>query len=570
MEVVLAFIYDCSGNVLLAKRPEGKSYGGLWEFPGGKIEDGETPEQATLRELAEELDILVVPTTVHPSYEFVNDKGTNIRFFPVTCEWNGGPITLNEHQRVAFVPISDVESWSLAPPDYDALKYLQRGKELKDFTYLRIEHYSFHPEVRAAADILVDHIASGKSFLKDRPGWTSAARKLVASLWMREGDMFRFGTKKDYFSAGSRKQVWLTPRTLQLFKAMLDLGWVSKTCDAIPPEYAKKQKGGLVTIYCRSLVFTKLLENLKEEDVEVDEDTPWVELKDDKRALLLLPTKYVNSDSYRRTADVLQRHYNLLINSSISKDGSSSSTTKVDPLWLRYQRKWIGNTGNGGRFYSAFVNLPKEERLAITINSQPVGSWDFSQLHPTLLLLLEHGVGYEPNMFSTGDIYSMPEYPHIPRSGHKTFINTIFNAKSKDAAARSIATARTWYDLFDDCWVVKTYKKNERRDGEPVWPEKPLTAARRYIDDFLFRHPAFQNVAYKGLWGDLQLLDSSIMEEAMDRCTQRDIPVLPVHDELVCPVDSKDAVQQILIDSLHAVTHGKFSSHTPKMTWSEN
>lgn len=123
MEVVLAFISDSCGNVLIAQRPDGKSYGGLWEFPGGKIEDGETPEQATVRELAEELDILVVPTNVHPSYQFVNDKGTNIRFYPVSCEWNGGPITVNEHQGIRFVPIEEVESWSLAPPDYDALKY---------------------------------------------------------------------------------------------------------------------------------------------------------------------------------------------------------------------------------------------------------------------------------------------------------------------------------------------------------------------------------------------------------------------------------------------------------------
>ena len=123
--------------------------------------------------------------------------------------------------------------------------------------------------------------------------------------------------------------------------------------------------------------------------------------------------------------------------------------------------------------------------------------------------------------------------------------------------------------MFDDCWVVKTYKKNERRDGETVWPEKPLTAARTYIDDFLFRHPSFKNVAYKGLWGDLQLLDSSIMEEAIDRCTQQEIPALPVHDELVCPLDSKGVVKQILIDSFHTVTQSKFSSHTPKMTWSE-
>ena len=65
-----------------------------------------------------------------------------------------------------------------------------------------------------------------------------------------------------------------------------------------------------------------------------------------------------------------------------------------------------------------------------------------------------------------------------------------------------------------------------------MWPEKPLEAARAYIDAFLFRHPAFEKVAYKSLWGDLQLLDSSIMEEAMHRCNLRGIPVLPVHDEL--------------------------------------
>ena len=440
----------------------------------------------------------------------------------------------------------------------------------KDFTYLRIEHYSGHPEVRAAADILVEHIASGKSFLKDKSGWTRAARKLVASVWMREGDMFRFGTNKNYFSAGKRQQVWLTKKTLFLFNAMVELEWVVKARDAIPPKYAKKREGGVAAIYARKKTFKDLLASLTEADVEADNEIPLVELRDNEGVLLPLPTKYVNSDSYRRTIDVLQRHYNLLINNNIYMSTTSSNPSKVDSLLLKYQRKWTGNTGIGGRFYSAFVNLPKEERLAITINGQTVGSWDFSQLHPTLLLLLEHGVGYEPNLFSTGDIYSMPEYPDIPRSGHKQFINTIFNAKSKVSAARSIATAHMWYDLFDDCWVVKTYKKNERRDGESVWPEKPLEAAKRYIDDFLFRHPAFENVAYRGLWGQLQLLDSSIMEEAIDRCTQLEISVLPVHDELVCPSDSKDAVQQILVDSFHAVTQGKFSSHTPKMTWSEN
>ena len=283
-----------------------------------------------------------------------------------------------------------------------------------------------------------------------------------------------------------------------------------------------------------------------------------------------LPAKYIESEGYRKTVAVLQRHYQLLVTSDVKSLTSSTSTYEgIGPLMLKYQRKWKGNTGNGGRFYSPFVSMPKDERLTITINNQSVGSWDFSQLHPTLLLLLEHGVGVEPNMFSTGDIYSMPEYPDIPRSGHKTLINTIFNAKSKESAAKSIATARMWYDLFDDCWVLQTYKNNERRDGDPVWPEKPLEAAKTYIGDFLFRHPSFKNVAYKGLWGDLQLLDSSIMEEAMHRCNLRGIPVLPVHDELVAQRTKKEEVRQILVSSFHKVTKSKFVGFTPKMLWWE-
>ena len=84
-----------------------------------------------------------------------------------------------------------------------------------------------------------------------------------------------------------------------------------------------------------------------------------------------------------------------------------------------------------------------------------------------------------------------------------------------------------------------------------------------------YSDPAFENVAYKGLWGDLQLLDSSIMEEAMLRCSSRGIPVLPVHDELVVPRIKKEEVRQILVSSFHKVTKSKFVGFTPKMTWSE-
>ena len=59
-------LVDVDGRVLLAQRPEGKSMAGLWEFPGGKVEQGETPEFALIRELKEELDIDVTQACLAP------------------------------------------------------------------------------------------------------------------------------------------------------------------------------------------------------------------------------------------------------------------------------------------------------------------------------------------------------------------------------------------------------------------------------------------------------------------------------------------------------------------------
>ena len=64
--VVAGALVDADGRVLITRRPNGKEMAGLWEFPGGKIEKGETPEQALIRELKEELNIGTKGTCLAP------------------------------------------------------------------------------------------------------------------------------------------------------------------------------------------------------------------------------------------------------------------------------------------------------------------------------------------------------------------------------------------------------------------------------------------------------------------------------------------------------------------------
>src|ERR1700736_6242102 len=64
--VAACALVDTDGRVLLAQRPEGKPMAGLWEFPGGKVETGETPEQTLIRELEEELGIVVKDVSLAP------------------------------------------------------------------------------------------------------------------------------------------------------------------------------------------------------------------------------------------------------------------------------------------------------------------------------------------------------------------------------------------------------------------------------------------------------------------------------------------------------------------------
>ena len=89
-------LYDADGRVLLAQRPEGKSMAGLWEFPGGKVEQGESPEAALSRELREELGIEVCERCTSP-VTFVSHTYENFHLVMLlyACrKWEGIPQSL--------------------------------------------------------------------------------------------------------------------------------------------------------------------------------------------------------------------------------------------------------------------------------------------------------------------------------------------------------------------------------------------------------------------------------------------------------------------------------------------
>src|SRR5579864_5213852 len=102
--VAAVALIDADGRVLLAERPEGKHLAGLWEFPGGKVDPGETPEAALIRELAEELGIDVTASCLAP-FTFASHTYADFHLLMplyVCRKWSGIP-SAQEGQRLRWV-----------------------------------------------------------------------------------------------------------------------------------------------------------------------------------------------------------------------------------------------------------------------------------------------------------------------------------------------------------------------------------------------------------------------------------------------------------------------------------
>ena len=124
--VAAAALVDADNRVLIAKRPEGKSMAGLWEFPGGKVNDGETPEQALIRELDEELGIKVCDTCVAP---FIFASHTYEAFHLLMplylCRNWEGEVTPREGQKIAWVRAMRLADYPMPPADLPLIPWLR-------------------------------------------------------------------------------------------------------------------------------------------------------------------------------------------------------------------------------------------------------------------------------------------------------------------------------------------------------------------------------------------------------------------------------------------------------------
>ncbi len=123
--VAACALIDADGRILIAKRPAGKAMAGLWEFPGGKVEPGETPEQTLIRELSEELGIVVKEACLAP-LTFASHPYPDFHLLmPLyVCRRWEGPVTSQHHSELAWVRPNKLRDYPMPAADEPLIPHL--------------------------------------------------------------------------------------------------------------------------------------------------------------------------------------------------------------------------------------------------------------------------------------------------------------------------------------------------------------------------------------------------------------------------------------------------------------
>ena len=124
--VAACALIDPDGRVLIAQRPPGKQMAGLWEFPGGKIETGERPEDCLIRELKEELSITVKEACLAP-FTFASHSYTDFHLLMplyLCRRWDGTPVAL-EHSALKWVRPRDLAQYPMPAADLPLIPMLR-------------------------------------------------------------------------------------------------------------------------------------------------------------------------------------------------------------------------------------------------------------------------------------------------------------------------------------------------------------------------------------------------------------------------------------------------------------
>lgn len=123
IEVAAAIIVN-GGKILIAQRAENQNLAGKWEFPGGKVESGETPEECLVREIKEELGIKIEVDKFFAESIYRYAAGT-IKLIAYKARWIEGEYKLSVHSQIKWVKPDELEYYDLAPADISFVKKLK-------------------------------------------------------------------------------------------------------------------------------------------------------------------------------------------------------------------------------------------------------------------------------------------------------------------------------------------------------------------------------------------------------------------------------------------------------------